>query len=300
LQSNLLQPTLRSERLVLRPHLESDLEAVHVFSSDADVCRYMQWGPNNLEQTRSFLEGAIANQRVTPKVHYDFVIVEAEAATVVGSFTLRLNKPGGELGEIGYVLARSAWGKGYASEAAELVMKFGFEELKLHKISATCEPFNFASAKVLQKAGMVIEGYLQKHIFIKGQWRDTLVFGCVREDRAANLQKLRLKPRLLSVGEVTAVPVPQSPGVSQASLTSLPAGGSLHHLFMRSGSRLGSVTNVLDQYAVVLNGSLIAAGRRVERGGILHCPGAVEQPSYEADGDVEMLIFRLGPAGLKG
>ncbi|MBU6451095.1 MAG: GNAT family N-acetyltransferase [Cyanobacteria bacterium REEB67] len=300
MQSNPIQPTLRSERLVLRPHLESDLEAVHAFSSDADVCRYMQWGPNNLEQSRSFLEGAIANQRVSPKVHYDFVIVEAEAATVVGSFTLRLNKPGGELGEIGYVLAREAWGKGYASEAAELVMKFAFEDLKLHKISATCEPFNFASAKVLQKAGLVLEGYLQKHIFIKGQWRDTLVFGCVREDRAVNLQKLQLKPRLLTVGEVTAVPVPHSPGVSQAWLTSLFAGGSLYHLFMRAGSRLGSITNVLDQYVIVLNGTLTAAGRRVERGAILHCPSAVEQSGYEADSDVELLVFRLGPAGLQG
>jgi hypothetical protein len=210
-----------------------------------------------------------------------------------------LNKPGGELGEIGYVLARDAWGKGYASEAADLVIKFGFDELKLHKISATCEPFNFASAKVLQKAGLVIEGYLKKHIFIKGQWRDTLLFGCVREERATNVQNLHLKPRLLSVGEVTAVPVPQSPGVSQASLASLPSGGSLHHLFMRAGSKLSRQANVLDEYVVVLNGTVASGGRKVERGGIWHCPGAVELAGLEAEADVELLVFRFGPLGPK-
>jgi len=296
--SKLSQPTLQGERLVLRPHLESDFEAVHVFSSDADVCRYMQWGPNTEEQTRSFLESTIANQRVSPKINYDFVIVAAKTSDVVGSFTLRLAKPDSKLGEIGYVLARSAWGQGYASEAADLVMRFGFEDLGLHKISATCEPFNFASAKVLLKAGLSLEGFLRKHIFIKGEWRDSLLFGCVKGDRAANLKNLKLKPEQLSIGAVTTVPVPKFRGVSSAGLATAFGGGAVQHFFMRSGSKLGPLTNVLDEYLVVLNGTLKSDNAVLDRGAVLHCPGAVPQGPFEAVTDVDLLSVRLGPTDI--
>jgi len=292
--------TLQGERLVLRPHLESDFDAIHAFSSDADVCRYMQWGPNTEAQTRSFLDSTILNQRVTPKINYDFLIVVAETSQVVGSFTLRLAKPDSPLGEIGYVLSRQSWGKGYASEAANLVMNFGFNELGLHKISATCEPLNFASAKVLQKAGLKVEGYLRKHLLIKGQWRDTLVFGCVKEERAANIADLILKARLLSVGDVTAVPLPQFPKVSMAPLAQAFAGGSVHNLFMRQGAKLGPLTNVLDEYLLLLNGKVLAEGKTLEKGALLFGPGGVHQGPYEALEDSELLVIRLGPAGEVG
>ncbi len=178
------------------------------------------------------------------------------------------------------MLSKAAWGKGYASEAADLVIKFGFEELGLHKISATCEPLNFASAKVLQKAGLRIEGYLHKHFFIKGQWRDSLLFGCVREERSTNMQERRLKPRVLGIGEITAVPLREFPRVSLAPLTPAFGGGSVHNLFMRAGAQLGPLTNVMDEYLVVLNGSLSSGGATLERGAVLHCPGGVRRRFY--------------------
>ena len=300
LPSKVLQPILEGERIVLRPHLETDFEAVHRFSSDDDVCRFMQWGPNTEDQTRSFLDSVLLNQTVEPKVHYDFLIVVAKTSEVIGSFTLRLQKEGSKLGEIGYVLAREAWGQGYASEAANLVINFGFNELDLHKISATCEPLNFASAKVLQKAGLRFEGYLHKHFLIKGQWRDSLLFGCVRAERAANMQERRLKPRVLDIGAVTAVPLRDFRKVSLAPLTPAFAGGSVHHLFMRDGAVMGPLTNVLDEYLVVLNGTLKTGGQTLQKGAILHCPGAVRQGPHEAEGDVELLAMRLGPPGEVG
>jgi len=292
--------TLQGERLVLRQHLESDFDAIHEFSSDEDVCRFMQWGPNTEAQTRSFLESTILNQRVSPKINYDFLIVVAETSQVVGSFTLRLGKADSKLGEIGYVLSRQSWGKGYASEAANLVINFGFNELDLHKISATCEPLNFASAKVLQKAGLKVEGYLRKHLLIKGQWRDTLVFGCVKEDREANISALQLKARLLSVGEVTAVPLPQFPKVSMAPLAQAMAGGSVHNLFMRKGAKLGPLTNALDEYLILLNGSLAVEGKTVKKVALLYGPGGVQHGPYEALEDSELMVIRLGPPGQVG
>lgn len=78
-------------------------------------------------------------------------------------------------GEIGYVLARESWGIGYATEATGRLLAFGFNELGLHKISATCDPENRASVAVLAKNGMHREGVLGDHIYARGQWRDRLL-----------------------------------------------------------------------------------------------------------------------------
>lgn len=62
------------------------------------------------------------------------------------------NKVGGE---IGYIMNPDYWGgKGIATQSAKLVMTFGFETLKLHRIYATCDPRNIGSSKVLEKIGM--------------------------------------------------------------------------------------------------------------------------------------------------
>jgi RimJ/RimL family protein N-acetyltransferase len=82
-------------------------------------------------------------------------------------------------GEIGYVLAREFWGHGYATEAARRLLTFGFDELDLHKITATCDPENRASVAVLTKNGMYQEGVLRDHVYVRGQWRDRLLFGVI-------------------------------------------------------------------------------------------------------------------------
>jgi GNAT superfamily N-acetyltransferase len=78
------------------------------------------------------------------------------------------------------VLARHAWGRGYATEAAAALLAFGFDEAGLHKISATCDPENIGSSRVLQKIGMRQEGRLQDHLLVRGQWRDRLLYAAAQ------------------------------------------------------------------------------------------------------------------------
>jgi RimJ/RimL family protein N-acetyltransferase len=63
------------------------------------------------------------------------------------------------------------------------MLRFGFDELGLHKISATCDPDNRGSARVLEKIGMRREGVLRDHFLIRGQWRDRLLWAVVRTDQ---------------------------------------------------------------------------------------------------------------------
>ena len=63
---------------------------------------------------------------------------------------------------IGYCLSRDSWGQGYATETAKGLLSFGFSQLRLHRIFATCDPANLASARVLEKSGMQLEGDVYK------------------------------------------------------------------------------------------------------------------------------------------
>jgi [ribosomal protein S5]-alanine N-acetyltransferase len=70
-------------------------------------------------------------------------------------------------------------GHGYATEATCRLLAFGFDELGLHKISATCDPENRASVAVLTKCGMHQEGVLRDHAYVRGEWRDRLLLSVI-------------------------------------------------------------------------------------------------------------------------
>ena len=97
---------------------------------------------------------------------------------VIGSVAIEVN--GENEGILGYVFNRAFWSKGYATEAAGTIVRFGFDELKLARISATCHPDNQASARVLQKVGLQWEGRMKDHLCVRGAWRDSLLFASVR------------------------------------------------------------------------------------------------------------------------
>jgi RimJ/RimL family protein N-acetyltransferase len=87
-----------------------------------------------------------------------------------------VSDPENREGWIGYCLNRDFWGKGYGTEVARALITFGFEQLNLHRIYATCDPQNTASAHVLEKAGMQREGHLRERKWVKGRWRDFLLY----------------------------------------------------------------------------------------------------------------------------
>lgn len=81
---------------------------------------------------------------------------------------------------MGYTIARAYWGQGYATEAAEALIDFGFGRMQLVRIEAVCLPDHVASARVLQKVGMQFEGVLHNYQIWRGQPRDLLMFTATR------------------------------------------------------------------------------------------------------------------------
>ena len=173
LMNNLTLPT---ERLVLREFTKGDWQAVHEYASDPEVVCYMDWGPNTEKETRDFIRRAMASYREKPRYGYQFAVILKEEDRLIGACGLHVSNPDHREAWIGYCFNRHYWGKGYATEAARRLVTFGFDELKLHRIFATCDPQNKGSVRVLEKAGMRREGRLREHKWVKGRWRDSFLY----------------------------------------------------------------------------------------------------------------------------
>jgi [ribosomal protein S5]-alanine N-acetyltransferase len=90
-------------------------------------------------------------------------------------------------GVFGFVLHKHYWGFGIATEAAQAVVRFGFEQLGLHRVVAECFVEQVASARIFEKLGMRREGHFRKNALKAGIWRDTYQYAMLNEEWTAQL-----------------------------------------------------------------------------------------------------------------
>jgi ribosomal-protein-alanine N-acetyltransferase len=174
---------IETNRLVLITITEEDIGYIHKLHSIPEVDRYNTLGiPVNLEETRKLVEPVIAAQEISPRKDYTFKIVLKESKEYIGLAGLTLSLDKFRLGEIYFKLAPAYWGLGYATEVSRILIKTGFEVLKLHKVEAGADTENAASINVLEKSGMVREGLRRKILPIRGEWRDGYLYAITEDD----------------------------------------------------------------------------------------------------------------------
>src|SRR5690349_19569807 len=104
---------------------------------------------------------------------------------VIGDVSLTWVSEAHKQGEIGFALHPDYQGKGLAREAAEVMLRLGFEDLGLHRILGRLDARNAASAKLLERLGMRREAHIVENEFVKGEWTDELVYGLLAREWAA-------------------------------------------------------------------------------------------------------------------
>jgi RimJ/RimL family protein N-acetyltransferase len=181
---------LVGRRLVLRDFRAGDLDSVHSYACDPTVTRFLDWGPNSLEDTRAFLAQAVAQASAAPRHCFDAAVIDAESGALIGGASLRITSREHRRGELGYALHPAFWSKGYATEAARMLLDFGFCRLHLRRISATCHPDNHGSSNVLRKVGLEFEGRLRSHLRVRGEWRDSLLYARIAEDHGHHVRPI--------------------------------------------------------------------------------------------------------------
>ena len=157
----MLPREITTERLLLRVPLPED--AKHVFASyaqDPEVTRYLTWKPAKAlaDSEHHTQDRILAWQRGNICA---WSIIESERDRLIGAIELRLK---GHIADAGYLLARPVWGKGYATEALRAVIDAGLALPEVYRVAAVCDVENLASARVMEKAGMVREGVLRRYM----------------------------------------------------------------------------------------------------------------------------------------
>lgn len=169
--------TITTERFVLRPFRSADADDVFGYATDREYGRFL---PLPEPYTHDDAERFVAACLLTDWRTHPYFALEHDGH-VVGGINLRVDTPAAR-GEIGYSIARPLWGRGLMGEAAGAVMELGFAEYGLARIIATAIAENRQSWRVMEKLGMQREGYLRSDRILRGERRDLVLYGILRDE----------------------------------------------------------------------------------------------------------------------
>ena len=148
---------LTTPRLRLAPFADEHLDGLYALNSDPEVMRYITGKPDTREDTLAGI--ARVKARWAEWGYSWWSIFELETADPIGAGCIQhLGRDAANPLEIGWRLRKDKWHQGFASEAAEAMARFAFETLKAPLLCAVCDPDNSASARVMQRLGMVYRG----------------------------------------------------------------------------------------------------------------------------------------------
>ncbi|UCC51101.1 MAG: GNAT family N-acetyltransferase [Anaerolineaceae bacterium] len=167
---------LETDRLILREFEGSDWTAVLAYQSDPLYLRYYHWTERSQKDVKRFVKMFLHQQQERPRTIFQLAVVPKDKNQLIGNCGIRINNVELREANIGYELDSRFWGKGYATEAAQAILRFGFIELGLHRIFASTLAVNKGSARVLEKLGMRLEARELEKEFIKGRWYDNLTY----------------------------------------------------------------------------------------------------------------------------
>lgn len=174
---------IKTKRLQLTEVSWNDLKFIHNLHSVPEVDEYNTLGiPKDIEETKTIVQPDIEDQTKKQRSRFGWKIIELNTGTEIGLAGMFLTNDKYKMGEFYYKFNPEFWGKGFATETAKALIKFGFEKYNLHRIEAGVATENLASKRVLEKAGMTCEGIRRKILPIRGTWKDNFHFAILEDD----------------------------------------------------------------------------------------------------------------------
>ncbi len=177
---------LSAERLLLRPFVPEDASVFSAYRSDPEVARYQGWdAPFDLTQAHEFIAAMAQVVPGSPGAWCQLAICLRSTGDQVGDVAFRVLADEPQQGEIGFTLARSHQGHGYATEAVTALLGHLFGALGLHRVRAVCDVENPSSARVLERLGFRREGETCEATWFKGHWSSEYWYAILRREWAA-------------------------------------------------------------------------------------------------------------------
>lgn len=177
--------TIETERLILRRFKLSDFNAMFKnYCNDEEVTRYLSWKPHkNLEETTAYLKDFILPEYSKKTTYRWAIVLKENPKEVVGCIDVVRANDNSARAEIGYVIGRAFWGKGYVPEAARKVLEVLFD-VGYNRIEALYFSENAKSGRVMEKIGMKHEGTLRDYTKNnKGEFVDCEIYSILKGEK---------------------------------------------------------------------------------------------------------------------
>ncbi|MEV6132966.1 GNAT family protein [Streptomyces violaceusniger] len=178
-----MYPVIRHHiRLSLRELTVDDVDAVLAIYGSPEATEHLSFTPRSRDEVSGIVERSMYSATVSPREEYALAVIEADSGELIGFARLALDPHQQRAATIGFALHPDTWGVGYGRETVRLLLDLAFADLDLHRVWAARAPLNVASEKTLLASGMTEEGRIRGHVHVRGTWRDSIVYGVLREE----------------------------------------------------------------------------------------------------------------------
>lgn len=175
---------IETERLLLRVFTPADAVRYHSYRSLPETVRYMYRDPMTMEQAVERMESYAKLEFENDGDVFFLAIQPKHTQELAGEILFKLESVRGKQGEIGWSLHPDAAGKGYVTEAAHPLMKYGFEHFGFHRIFARIDTENTASVRIAERLGMRREAHLIENDSFNGRWGSEYVYALLATEFA--------------------------------------------------------------------------------------------------------------------
>lgn len=157
----MMTPTLETSRLVLRPFVPCDWDAINAMLSDSEAMQHMHFTSWNEDQRRKWFDACVELGKQPNPDGLGWAIERQENCEVIGWFGIGTSSDPTTDYDIsfGYALARASWNQGYMTEVLRAVFAYEFKTLGAPQLKANSRAANPASARVMEKVGMRLEKF---------------------------------------------------------------------------------------------------------------------------------------------
>lgn len=177
---------LTGERITLRRLTLADLTTFVTYRSDPDVARYQSWDTPYPPAAGKRLITSMRRQHPdTPGEWFQFAVMLKSTGELIGDCGSKTFAAKPLQAEIGYTIAAAHQGNGYGTETVRTLLGYLFVARGKHRVTASCDPRNTASTRLLERLGMRREGHLRESVWFEGEWADDLIYAMLDHEWAA-------------------------------------------------------------------------------------------------------------------
>jgi len=181
---------LKSQTVTLRPVRRSDISNFLEWFNDMEVTQYLAMYLPMTEMAEEKYIEELGTTRARTDTSFVIEITEGDLVKLIGTVGLHGINNKDHNATFGIAIGeKEYWNKGYGTEAARLIIDYGFEQLNLHRISSSALSFNERSIRMHKRVGFSEEGRQREHIFKNGKYCDHVLLGILKEEW--NKQKRR-------------------------------------------------------------------------------------------------------------